>query len=150
MYDFAIFITAILESLKKSVYCVTQRYNSFASVREECSSKFYVDGVDYFSDVCDEMKKAKRHIYITDWMLTPYFQLKRPAELDDTSCRLDSVLGTAAQRGVKVNIILYMEPKIALNNDSEFVEFYLTEMHKNIKVLRHPNYILVPFLWSHH
>ena len=23
-------------------------------------------------------------------------------------------------------------------------------MHKNIKVLRHPNYILVPFLWSHH
>ena len=83
-------------------------------------------------------------------MLTPYFLLKRPSDLDDTSSRLDYVLQAAAQRGVKVNIILYMEPKIALNNDSEFVEFYLSEMHRNIKVLRHPNYILVPFLWSHH
>lgn len=94
--------------------------------------------------------KAQRYIYITDWMLSPFLQLKRPATIDDTSCRLDYVLLSAAQRGVKVNIILYMEPKIALNNDSEYVEFYLTEMHKNIKVLRHPNYILVPFLWSHH
>ena len=64
------------------------------------------------------MMKAERHIYITDWMLTPYFQLKRPADLDNTSCRLHYVLCSAAQRGVKVNIILYMEPKIALNNDS--------------------------------
>ena len=23
-------------------------------------------------------------------------------------------------------------------------------MNKNIKVLRHPNFILIPFLWSHH
>lgn len=83
-------------------------------------------------------------------MFTPYLLLKRPRELDDKSCRLDYVLETVAQKGVKINIVIYMEPKIALNNDSEFVEYYLKHLHKNIRVLRHPNYILVPFLWSHH
>lgn len=68
--------------------------------------------------MCDELKKAEKFVYITDWMITPYFLLKRPKELDDRSCRLDYVLETIAQRGVKVYIILYMEPKIALNNDS--------------------------------
>jgi phospholipase D1/2 len=58
-------------------------------------------------------------------MLTPYFLLKRPCELDDRSCRLDYILENIAQRGVKIYIIIYMEPKIALNNDSEFVEYYL-------------------------
>ena len=54
------------------------------------------------------MKKAEHYIYITDWMLTPHFLLQRPKELDDRSSRLDYVLENAAQRGVKVHIILYM------------------------------------------
>lgn len=54
-------------------------------------------------------------------MLTPYLLLKRPTELDDRSCRLDYVLESIAQKGVKIYIIIYMEPKIALNNDSEYV-----------------------------
>lgn len=83
-------------------------------------------------------------------MMTPYFLLKRPKELDDRSCRLDYILESLAQKGVKIYIILYMEPKIALNNDSQFVQLYLQELNPNIKVLRHPNYILIPFLWSHH
>jgi phospholipase D1/2 len=39
---------------------------------------------------------------------------------------------------------------MALNNDSEYAKQYLESLHPNIKVLRHPNYILIPFLWSHH
>jgi phospholipase D1/2 len=83
-------------------------------------------------------------------MMTPYFQLERPCELADRESRLDYILESIALQGVKIYIILYMEPKIALNNDSLFVENYFHEMNKNIKVLRHPNFILIPFLWSHH
>jgi phospholipase D1/2 len=77
-----------------------------------------VDGCDYFSDLCDALLKAEKNVFITDWMMTPYFLLKRPKELDDRSCRLDYILESLAQKGVKIYIILYMEPKIALNNDS--------------------------------
>ncbi len=51
---------------------------------------------------------------------------------------------------MKIYIILFKEPKIALNNDSKHAETYMKELSSNIKVLRHPNYILIPFLWSHH
>ena len=64
--------------------------------------------------------------------------------------RFDHVLEHIAQKGVKVYIILYQEPKMAINNDSEHVERYLEKLHPNIKVLRHPNYLVIPFLWSHH
>ena len=43
-----------------------------------------------------------------------------------------------------------MEPKVALNIDSEFTETYLMRLSPNIKVLRHPAYVVIPFLWSHH
>lgn len=125
LYQFVIFIWAIKNSVKKSTYCSINRYESFARVRSSCYSKFYVDGENYFSELCDELIKAQKSVYIAGWMLTPYFLLKRPRDLDDRSCRLDYVLEAVAQRGVKVYIILYMEPKIALNNDSEFVEYYL-------------------------
>lgn len=98
-----------------------QRYQSFAEVREDCYSKFYIDGENYFKDVCQAICKAEKYVYITDWMLTPYILLKRPNQLEDRSSRLDYILESAAQRGVKVHIILYMEPEIALNNDSRFV-----------------------------
>lgn len=55
-----------------------------------------------------------------------------------------------ANLGIKINIIIYMEPKVALNIDSEFTENYLMSLSSNIKVLRHPAYVLIPFLWSHH
>ena len=65
---------------KKDKY---QKYGSFAPIRSHCSSKFYADGKDYFSDVCDELRKAKKYVYITGWMITPYFMLKRPNSLMD-------------------------------------------------------------------
>jgi phospholipase D1/2 len=64
---------------------------------------------------------------------------------------LDGVLEELAKKGVKIYIIVYQEPKIAVNNDSEFVEKYLESLgSSNIKVMRHPNYLVIPFLWSHH
>jgi phospholipase D1/2 len=63
---------------------------------------------------------------------------------------LDNVLGRVANAGIKVNIIIYNAPKMALNIDSEFSQSYLTKMSENIKVLLHPNYVLIPFMWTHH
>lgn len=55
-----------------------------------------------------ELLKAKKYVYITDWMMTPYFQLERPAELSDREARLDYILESIALKGVKIYIILYM------------------------------------------
>lgn len=54
--------------------------------------------------------KAKYQICITDWMLTPYFLLRRPGSIGSRNLgnRLDGVLGQAAERGVKVFVILFM------------------------------------------
>jgi phospholipase D1/2 len=94
--------------------------------------------------------KAQNKICITGWMITPYFLLKRPGSIISSPYRLDHVLKQAAERGVKIYIITFREPKMFVNNDSEHVEDTLEKLHyKNIKVLRHPNH-LIPLLWSHH
>ena len=54
-------------------------------------------------------------------MITPYFRLKRPGPIDDKKFRLDGVIQAAAERGVRVYIIVFMEPKMFVNNDSEHV-----------------------------
>lgn len=55
-------------------------------------------------------------------MITPYFLLKRPNSIDQKQFRLDGVLQNLAQRGIKVYIIVFMEPKMVVNNDSEHVQ----------------------------
>jgi hypothetical protein len=35
---------------------------------------------------------------------------------------MDKVLKKVAEKGVKINIILFLEPKLALNNDSEYAK----------------------------
>lgn len=51
-------------------------------------------------------------------MITPYFLLKRPGTITDPQYRLDGVLHKIANRGVKVFIIVFMEPALFVNNDS--------------------------------
>lgn len=93
--------------------------------------------------------KATKQICITGWMITPYFLLKRPNKITDKACRLDGVLQSLAERGLKIFIIAFKEPKMFVNNDSEHVESYLQSLHRNITVLRHPDN-MIPLLWSHH
>jgi phospholipase D1/2 len=66
--------------LKTSPYKRLHRYGSFAPIRTS-NCKWYVDGIDYFSDVCDAIKKAKETVYITDWWLSPELFLKRPVDV---------------------------------------------------------------------
>jgi phospholipase D1/2 len=64
--------------------------------------------------------------------------------------RLDILLKEAGERGVKVHIIHWLDHKfLKFANNSVFTKKYLESLNKNIKVLRHPNYVL-PDLWSHH
>ena len=67
----------------------------------------------------------------------------------NSETRLDKVLKSVADRGIKVNILVYQEPKIALTNDSAHTNDALEKLSKNIKVLRHPLQ-LRPKLFSHH
>lgn len=45
---------------------------------------------------------------MTGWMFTPYFRLKRPGPITDQTYRLDGALKSAAERGVRIYIIVFM------------------------------------------
>src|ERR1043165_3220272 len=47
------------------------RFKSFASERENCHVKWYVDGKDYFHAVSEVLMSAKEEIFIEDWWLSP-------------------------------------------------------------------------------
>lgn len=69
---------------------------------------------------------------------------------NDPESRVDKVLERVASSGIKIFILLYNAPTLALNIDTEFTRTHLTSLSPNIKVLTHPNYLMIPFLWSHH
>lgn len=60
------------------------------------------------------LEQAKESIWILDWWLSPELYLRRPpAENEDY--RLDRMLLKAAERGVKVKIIVYKEVENVLS-----------------------------------
>ena len=64
-------------------------------------------------------------------------------------CRLDHVLGTLADNGVKIYILLFKEVQMALPLNSIFSKRALLKRNNhNIKVVRHPQSLIS--LWSHH
>lgn len=65
----------------------------------------------------DEISNAKTDVFITGWMITPFYMLCRPNHIE-SEFRLDKLLQRVAAKGIKVYIIVFLEPKLALNNDS--------------------------------
>lgn len=131
-------------------YTKIQRFKSFAPIRERNDCMFFPDGEGYFFEVFNAIQAARSEVYITDWWFSPELPLMRPTKngIDMEMSRIDRTLERAAQRGVRVYVIVYKEFKISLNNDSEHAKNALEKLHPNIKVLRHPNIIVS--LWSHH
>ena len=74
---FVLFVTAMREALESSPLTKEHPFGSFSPVRKNCSTVFYADGEGYFKDLYTELKNAKKYVYITDWMITPYFMLVR-------------------------------------------------------------------------
>ena len=127
------------------------RYNSSFPVRPSNLAKWYVDGQDYFSDVCDELRKARNVVYISDWWLSPELVLKRPASENQTNTILE-VLGQLADRRVNVYIHVYKEVSLALTLNSLHTKRAFKSRSSRIRIIRHPHRSIVgrQFLWSHH
>jgi len=127
------------------------RYNSSFPVRPANSAKWYVDGEDYFRDVCTELQKAKSTVYISDWWLSPELLLERPASAHPATSILE-VLGKLADRKVNVYIHVYKEVSLALTLNSLHTKQAFKQRSNRIRIIRHPHRSIVgrQFLWSHH
>ncbi|KAJ4376274.1 hypothetical protein N0V83_001557 [Neocucurbitaria cava] len=84
-----------------------------ASARHGNETKWYVDGCSYMYAVSLALERAKESIWILDWWLSPELYLRRPPAKNQ-QYRVDRMLQAAAERGVKVNIIVYKEVTQAL------------------------------------
>lgn len=140
----------IIRAFRLSPYTAPHRFTSFAPPREGNDCVFFADGVGYYKELYEALNIARSEIMITDWWLSPEFPLIRPIKgsLEDEPSRVDFTLKRAAERGVKVYVLIYKEFTLGLNTDSEHAKQRLESMHKNIKVIRHPNVVIS--LWSHH
>ncbi|KAK4142412.1 uncharacterized protein C8A04DRAFT_13240 [Dichotomopilus funicola] len=119
----------------------TNRYCSFAP-QSSGHAKWHVDGASYFWAVSMALEEAREYVYILDWWLTPELYLRRPPARNERY-RLDNMLKAAAERGVKVNVIVYKEVPQALtcNNISGLhTKHALEALHPNIKVFRYPDH----------
>ncbi|GFS55591.1 phospholipase D1 [Trichonephila inaurata madagascariensis] len=108
-----------------------------------------VDGATYFEAVAEVLDKATEEIFITDWWLSPEIYLKRPT-VHGHYWQLDYILKRKARAGVRIYVLLYKELEVALGINSHHSEKQLRRMHKNIKVIRHPEVSKGVFLWAHH
>ncbi|KAL8939295.1 MAG: hypothetical protein Q9216_003430 [Gyalolechia sp. 2 TL-2023] len=89
------------------------RFGSFAAQRTSNDIKWFVDGCGYMWAVSRALEQATESIWILDWWLSPELYLRR-APADNEQYRIDRMLQAAAQRGVRVNIIVYKEVTQAL------------------------------------
>lgn len=89
------------------------RFLSFAPERHDNDIKWYVDGASYMHAVSVALEQARESIWILDWWLSPELYLRRPPAKNQ-QYRVDRLLLAAAERGVKVNVIVYKEVTQAL------------------------------------
>jgi len=120
-------------------YHSQHRFMSFAPERHGNETKWYVDGCSYMYAVSIALERAKESIWILDWWLSPELYLRRPPARNQ-QYRLDRMLLAAAERGVKVNIIVYKEVTQALTLSSSHTKHHLEDLHQNIGVFRHPDH----------
>lgn len=102
--------------------------------------KWYVDGCSYMWAVSHALENARQTIWILDWWLSPELYLRRPPARNE-EWRLDKVLLRAANRGVKINIIVYKEVTQALTLSSAHTKHALEALSPNIGVFRHPDHL---------
>ena len=117
------------------------RFQSFAPQREGNDVKWYVDGCGYFYAVSVALEQARESIWILDWWLSPELYLRRPPAKNE-QYRLDKMLFQAANRGVKIYVIVYKEVTQALTLSSSHTKHWLEDHDRtgNIKVFRHPDH----------
>ncbi|KAL1841981.1 hypothetical protein VTJ49DRAFT_6224 [Mycothermus thermophilus] len=113
----------------------SHRYSSFAD-QSSGNVKWHVNGASYFWAVSVALEEAREYIYILDWWLSPELYLRRPPARNE-QYRLDYMLKAAAERGVKIYVVVYKEVPQALTLNSKHA---LEALHPNIKVFRYPDH----------
>lgn len=169
--DWATYLKTVANSTARD-FTSPNPFLSFAPSRTSTLAAWFVDGRGYLSAVADALEGASEEIFISDWMLSPEIYLKRPT-LDGEYWRLDNVLLRKAvsfiiysaeflvkfsnthlfsqKQGIKIFILLYKEVEMALGINSFYSKQRLSQMHENIKVLRHPDHVRIGvFFWAHH
>lgn len=152
----------IATDTKRTKIAEGHRFQSFAPEREGNRVKWYIDGRDYFWAVSVALERAKEVIYIEDWWLSPELFLRRPPYFNQ-EWRLDQVLKRAAERGVKIFVVVYKEVTAAVTCNSAHTKHALqalcpkgTPGYGNITVMRHPDHNVfenmgdMTFYWAHH
>nr|POE85425.1 phospholipase d zeta 1 [Quercus suber] len=147
---------------KRTKIAEGHRFQSFAPERDGNKIKWYIDGRDYFHAVSVALERAKEFILIEDWWLSPELFLRRPPHFNQ-EWRLDRVLKRAAERGVKIYVVVYKEVEAAVSCNSQHTKHALealcpegTPGYKNIVVMRHPDHNVfengadMSFYWAHH
>ncbi|KAJ8572839.1 hypothetical protein K7X08_009350 [Anisodus acutangulus] len=149
-------ISAINDAVLKPPegWCNPHRFGSFAPLRgtndDATQAQWFIDGKSAFEAIASSIESAKSEIYITGWWLCPELYLRRPFH-NHSSSRLDALLETKAKEGVQIYILLYKEVSIALKINSLYRKRKLLKIHKNVELLRYPNYFSAGiYLWSHH
>lgn len=114
--------------------------------------KPHIDGHDYFYALSLLIEDAQSTIFILDWWLTPELYLRRPPALHGEKWRLDNTLKRAAERGVKVYVMVYKEVTASMSLNSKHTKHALEDLHDNIACMRHPDHSggELVYYWSHH
>lgn len=103
------------------------RFHSFAAPRTGNDAKWFVDGCGYMYAVSIALEEARESIWILDWWLSPELYLRRPPSANE-NYRVDRMLFAAAERGVKVNIIVYKEVTQALTRERDRIFLPMTSL----------------------
>jgi phospholipase D1/2 len=116
----------------------TNKYQSFASQKENCNAKFLVDANDYFSALYKHLMEANESIYIAGWWVSPELFLNRPCNSNDKSRQLNKLMDVLlhkAKKGVQINILIYKEFTVAMTLNSSHTKSTFENLHPNIKVI---------------
>lgn len=143
-------VSQLTDLTKKCLWTRSHRFNSFAPIRENCQLDWLIDGQEFFSVLVRAIQSAKSEIYIQGWWLSPEVHLLRPSSLHP-NFRLDRLLQSRAEAGIKIYIVVYKELSLALSIDSYHTKVALEALHSNIRVQRHPDHLAGGVLyWAHH
>lgn len=137
-----ILLKCLCQSLSNCPYIKKNRFNSFSPIRTKNYAQVFINAERYYESLLKDLNQAKHEIFIRGWWVSPELYLMRPVEKYPES-RLDIVLGNAAKRGVRINMVLFKEYKSKLPNDSSYSKKTLEGLHKNIRIVRHPSKLIL-------
>ncbi|RAL10176.1 phospholipase D/nuclease [Aspergillus homomorphus CBS 101889] len=116
------------------------RYSSSSPISDGNNVKFHVDGCAYFWAVSEALLTVKESVWILGWWVSPEVYLRRPPS-ENEQYRLDRMLLAAAERGVKVNVVVFKEVPQVMYLSSKHTKRALEALHPNISVFRYPDLI---------